>query len=97
MLLQANCSKYVLCDHDRKVRDEEAVIRTVVLTACHVDLGLTWPSDQRQTLQLRCSVQMQHVYHECAASIHLDQCDGLVSASDQTTVVRDSRRRMLAG
>lgn len=46
-LFKANCSKYVLCDHNKGVRDEEAVIMTVVLTACHVDHGPNRPSDQR--------------------------------------------------
>ena len=36
----------VLCNHDRGVRGEEAVIRTVLLTACHVDHGI---GDSHQT------------------------------------------------
>jgi len=94
---KVNCSGQVLCVHNRGVRDEETVIRTLVLTACHVDHILKQPSEPATTLQLRCSVQMQHVYHDSAGSIHLDQCDGLASASDQTIVVRDCRQRMLAG
>lgn len=87
---------YLVSINDRGVRDEEVVIRTVLLTACHVDHARKQPSDEQQPSRLRCSMQMQHVYHNCAEGVHLDQCDGLISASDQT-IVRDCRRRRRVG
>jgi hypothetical protein len=87
---KVNGSRDVLDTRNGGVRDEEAVIRTLVLTACHVDHILEQPSNRRQPSRLRGCIQMQHVYHDCAESVHLDQCDGLASAMNQTTV-RDRR------
>jgi hypothetical protein len=95
-LFRMNCSTKDLDVCNRRVRDGEAVIRIMVLTAYHGDHVLKQPSDERQPSRLRCSMHMQHVCHDCVEGIHLDQCYGLISASDQTTV-RDCRRYRLAG
>jgi hypothetical protein len=66
------------------------VIRTVLLTACHVDHGNSHQT-RRRPFRMKRNLQMQHVYHVYNAeepTWRLDQCDGLVSASDQTIAVR---------